>query len=125
MSDETKYEISKGEIYSGTYSELLRYFREFIKVGPSYNKDEIEKADEGKFELSSDLTLECQLDRIKKLDRPIGRIVYLNCTHNKTEDPPNITLNIEGPFVHIRDEEIIKAVKDMFEPKEGLPDEAA
>lgn len=125
MSDESKYEISKGEVYSGTYSELLRYFREFIKVGPSYNRSEIEKADEGKFELSADLTLEAQLDRIKKLDRHIGRVIYLKCTHDKTVDPPNIVLNIESPFVYIRDEEITRVVQEILKEKEGPPDEAA
>lgn len=125
MPDESKYEISKGEVYCGTYSELLRYFREFIKVGPSYNRNEIEKAEEGKFELSSDLTIEVQLDRINKLERHIGRVIYLKCTHDKTTDPPNIVLNIESPFVYIRDEEIVRAVHDILKGKEGLPDEAA
>jgi hypothetical protein len=124
MSNEPKYEISKGEIYSGTYSELLRYFREVLKVRPSYKKDEIEKADEGNFELSKDLTLEVQLDRIKGLERPIGRLVYLKCEFDKTEDPPNVVLKIDGPFVHIRSEELVKAVQEMFDSK-GIPDETA
>ena len=124
MSDEPKYEISKGEIYSGTYSELLRYFREVLKVGPSYARHEIEKAGVGNFELSKDLTLEIQLDRIKLLDRPIGRIVYLKCSHDKTTDPPNIILEVSGPFVHIRDQELVDEVQKMFESN-GIPDEAA
>ena len=124
MSDEPKYEISKGEIYSGTYSELLRYFREVIKVGPSYKRNEIEKAAEGNFELSKDLTLEVQLDRINGLERPIGRLVYLKCEFDKKEDPPNVVLKIDGPFVHIRNQELVDEVQKMFESN-GIPDEAA
>jgi len=125
MTDESKYEISKGEVYCGVYSELLRYFREFIKVGPCYNRDEIEKAAEGYFELSSDLTIEAQLDRIKKLDRHIGRVIYLKCKYDKTKDLPNIVLSIESPFVYIRDEEIVKAVENMLNKEGTPPDEAA
>jgi hypothetical protein len=102
---EPKYEISKGEIYSGTYPELLRYFREVLKVGPSYDRHEIEKAGIGNFELSKDLTLEVQLDRIKGQEKPIGRIVYLKCESDNTKELPHIILNIESPFVFIRNNE--------------------
>ena len=124
MADESKYEISKGEIYSGTYPELLRYFREVLKVGPSYARHEIEKAGIGNFELSKDLTLEVQLDRIKLLDRPIGRIVYLKCEADNTKELPDIILKIDGPFVHIRNQELVDEVQKMFESN-GTPDEAA
>ena len=124
MTKEPKYEISKGEIYSGTYSELLRYFREVLKVGPSYARHEIEKAGIGNFELSKDLTLEVQLDRIKGQEKPIGKLVYLKCEADNTKELPHIILKIDGPFVYIRNEEMVKAVQEMLDSK-GIPDETA
>jgi len=112
---EPKYEITKGEIYSGTYSELLRYFKEVIKVKPLFDRDSIETAgQEGCYEISQTLTIESQLDKIKSEEKCIGKVFYLKSETDHTRDHPTIILRIESPFVFIRNNE-----------NKGIPDERA
>lgn len=118
MTDK-KYNVKVEKIYCGTYTDLLGFFKEVLKVKPNYNREELEKNAEGAWELSPDSSIEKQLDRIKN-DHRIGKVMYVESKSSIISNVPTVTVSIAGPFVYVRDEETIEEMDKIREERKNL-----
>lgn len=115
---EKKYNVTEEKIYCGTYTELLKFFKEVLKVKPNYDREDLGNNEEGAWELSPDSSIEAQLTRIK-CDCRMGKVMYVT-SKTKTTNPQNVTITINAPFVYIRDEEAMEEMDKIREERKNL-----
>lgn len=91
------------EIIIGTKEELIDYFKNTLKVIPNNLANSIVKINNLKYEVSKELTIEEQIDRIVKDNKPpCGSISYLELhisIDDDSKDSVSIVLKSKMVFV--------------------------